>query len=67
LSEGLIDHVLGDRLTELDGQFLQVGELGPPRHPLGAIDAMEELFCNPLEEVLQFKLDDGRIGLTSHP
>jgi hypothetical protein len=51
----------------LDGQFLQVRELGPPGHALGAIDPMDQLFGDTLEEILQFCLRNRRIDWACHP
>jgi hypothetical protein len=65
--EGLVDHGLGDRLTELDGQFLQVRQLGPPGHAVGPIDPIKEIYCDALQELLRFRPDDRRLGWVSHP
>lgn len=51
--QSLIDHALRDGLPELDGQFLQVGELGPPGHALRTVDPVNQLFGDTLEKVLQ--------------
>jgi hypothetical protein len=65
--ESLVDHALRDGLSELDGQFLQFGELGPPGHARGAIDPMDQLFGDTLEEVFQFRLRKLRIDVACHP
>lgn len=65
--EGLIHHGPRDRLTDLDGEFLQLGELGAPRQALGSKDLVEEMFCDPLNELLLINDDSGRIGRVSHP
>jgi hypothetical protein len=63
----LVHHAPGDRLTDLDGQFLQVRELGAPGHALGTEGLLEEMFCDPLNEILLIDDDGGRIGCVSHP
>jgi hypothetical protein len=65
--EGLIHHAPRDGLADLDGQFLQVRELGAPRHPLPAEDLLEEMFGDPLNEILLIDHDGGRIQCASHP
>jgi len=65
--EGLVHHAPRDGLANLDGQFLQVRELGAPRHPLKAEDLLKEMFCDPLNEILLIDDDGGRIGCMSHP
>jgi hypothetical protein len=65
--KSLVHHAAGDRLADLDGQFLQVGELGAPGHALGTEDLVEEMFCDPLDEVLLIEDGGGRIGGMSHP
>jgi hypothetical protein len=66
-SEGLVHHAAGDRLANLDGQFLQVRELGIPGHALGTEDLPEEMFCDSLNQILMIDDDGGRIGCLSHP
>lgn len=65
--EGLIHHAPGDRLTDLNGQLLQLGESGAPGQALGSKDLVEEMFCDPLNELLLINDDRGRIGGMSHP
>jgi hypothetical protein len=65
--EGLVHHAAGDRLADLDGQFLQVREPGAPGHALGTEDLVEEMFCDSLDESLLIEDDGGRIGGLSHP
>ena len=65
--EGLIHHSPRDRLTDLNGEFLQVGEPGAPGQALGSEDLLEEMFCDPLNEVLLINDDRGRIDDVSHP
>jgi hypothetical protein len=63
----LVHHAPGDRLTDLNGEFLQVRELGPPGHSLPTIDLVEEMFCHALNQILLIDDDGGRIGAVSHP
>jgi hypothetical protein len=65
--EGLIHHGPRDRLTDLDGEFLQLGEPGAPGQALGSKDRLEEMFCDPLNELLLIDDDGGRIDDVSHP
>jgi len=65
--KGLVHHAPGDRLADLDGQFLQVRELGAPGHALGTEDIVEEMFCDPLNERLLIDHDGGWISCVSHP
>jgi hypothetical protein len=66
-SEGLIHHAAGDRLADLDGQFLHGRELGAPGQALRTEDLVEEMFCDSLDESLLIEDDAGRIGGVSHP
>jgi hypothetical protein len=63
----LIHQAPGDRLTDLDGEFLPFRELGPPGHSLHAVDLLEERFGDPLNQMLLIDDDGGRIGAVSHP
>ena len=65
--KGLVHHAPGDRLADLDGQFLQVRELGAPGHALETEDLVEEMFCDPLNERLLIDHDGGWISCVSHP
>jgi len=65
--QGLVHHAPRNRLTDLDGQFLQVRELGAPGQALGAEDLLKEMFCDPLNQILLIDNDGGRIGCASHP
>ena len=48
-------------LTDLDGQFLDVGKLGPPGDTPLTVDATVQLFGEATQQVLQFILDDCRV------
>jgi hypothetical protein len=65
--KGLVHHAPGDRLADLDGQFLQVRELGAPGHPLKAKDLLDEMFCDSLNQRLLIDDNGGRISCVSHP
>jgi hypothetical protein len=65
--EGPVHHGPRDRPTDLDGEFLQVGELGAPGQAVGPEDLLEEMFRDPLDEVLLIDDDRGRIDDVSHP
>jgi len=54
-------------LTELDSQSLEIRELGPPRHTLGAIHPMDQLFGDASEQVFQFRFRDRGIDCVCHP
>src|SRR5512135_3886984 len=45
--EGLVDPVSGDRLAELDGQVLRVGELGPRGLSSGPLTRPRRGFASP--------------------
>jgi len=64
--QGLGYHTLRDGLADLDGQFLQVRELGAPGHPLKAKDLLDEMFCDSLNQRLLIDDDGGRISCVSH-
>ena len=40
----LVDHAPRDSPADLDGEFLEVGELGPPRPATKPIDLLEQVF-----------------------
>jgi hypothetical protein len=67
VSQGLIHHTPGDRLTDLNGQLLQIGEWSAPGQALGSEDLLKKMFGDPLNEVLLIDDDGGRIGGVSHP
>jgi hypothetical protein len=66
-TDSLFDHPLGNLLTDLDGEFLDVGELGPPGDTPLAVDATIQLFGEATQEVLQIILDDRRVLDACHP
>jgi len=41
--------------------------MGAPGQALGSEDLLEEMFCDPLNEVLLINDDRGRIDDASHP
>jgi hypothetical protein len=65
--EGPVHHGPRDRLTDPDGELLQVGELGAPGQALGPEDLLEEMFRDPLDQRLLIDDDRGRIDDVSHP
>jgi len=67
VGQSLIHHAAGNRLADLDGEFLQFRELGTPGHSLSPVHLLEEMFCNPLDEVLLVMHCSNRIRLVSHP
>ena len=64
--EGLLDHVARDGLTHLNGQFLEVGELGIPRKAVETINPVEKLLGDALKQMVQLGEDDGGFRLGSH-
>lgn len=65
--EPLLHHVQREGLADLDGHFLDVGELGAPGNTVGAVNPAVEIFCKATQEILQFILDDrGGFGVR-HP
>jgi hypothetical protein len=47
--QGLLDQLLGDRMADLDGKFFEIGELGPPRRPLGTVEPIHQVFADALD------------------
>jgi hypothetical protein len=66
-ADSLFDHPPGNLLTNLDGEFLDVGELGPPGNTPLAINATVQLFGEATQQVLQIILDDRRILDACYP
>src|SRR4051794_33375562 len=65
--QGLIHQGPGDRLADLNGEFLQIGEPRAPGHAVGAVDLLEEVFRHTVDEVLLLADRDRRGGLACHP
>jgi hypothetical protein len=64
--EGLIEHLLGQHLTDLNGQFFEVAEVGAPDGSLRAVEFIDKVFGDAVEEVLD--LGKGRVGVVGgHP
>jgi hypothetical protein len=63
----LFDHSPGNLLTDLNGEFLDVSKLGPPRDAFLAIDATVQIFGEAIQQVLQLILDDCRVLDARHP
>jgi hypothetical protein len=66
-ADSLFDHLPGDLPTDLDGELLDVGELGTLGDAPLAVDATIQIFREATQEVLQIILDDCRILDACHP
>jgi hypothetical protein len=51
--EGLLEEFTAQGMAKLHDQFFQIGEGGPPRRPLGAIEVMEKVFGGSLQDRTQ--------------
>jgi hypothetical protein len=65
--EGLIEHLAGQHLADLNGQLFEVAEVGAPDGPLRAVEFIDEVFGDAVEEVLDRSKGRVSVVVGGHP